>query len=84
MIAELKKEPTTVSVLQATRLPSLPGATFWEPSKPQYLFSTTTLFLLRGKALHLSVYAIYDSPADFDWLKSITQRWVEELQRLNR
>jgi hypothetical protein len=84
LIAELKKEPTTVSVLQAARLPSLPGATFWEPSKPQYLFSTTTLFLLRGKALHLSVYAIYESPADFDWLKSITQRWVDELQRLNR
>ncbi|OFZ90133.1 MAG: hypothetical protein A2W21_02900 [Betaproteobacteria bacterium RBG_16_66_20] len=84
LIAELKKEPAAVSVLQATRLPPLPGATFWESSKPQYLFSTTTLFLVRGKALHLAVYAMYESPADFDWLRSITQRWVDELLRLNR
>jgi len=84
LIAELKKEPAAVSVLQATRLPALPGATMWDAKKPQYLFSTTTLFLVRGKALRLSTYTLYDSPADVDWLKSITQRWIDELQRLNR
>lgn len=84
LIEQLKKEPTAVSVLQAARLPSLPGATMFDSRKPQYLFSTTTLFLVRGKALHLGVYAMYDNPADLDWLRSITQRWVDELLRLNR
>ena len=84
LIAELKKEPTAVSVLQAARHPELPGATMWDDRKPQYLFSTTTLFLVRGRALHLAVYSLFDGPADLDWLKSITQRWVDELLRLNR
>jgi hypothetical protein len=84
LVAELKKETTAVSVLQGTRLPSLPGATMFDDKRPQYLFSTTTLFLVRGKALQLGVYALYESPADLDWLKTITQRWVDELLRLNR
>ncbi len=84
LIAELKKETAAISVLQATRLPPLSGATMFDDKKPQYLFSTTTLFLVRGKALQLAVYTLYDSPADLDWLKSITQRWVDELLRLNR
>jgi hypothetical protein len=84
LIAELKREPAVVSVMQATRLPPLPGTTFWESAKPQYLCFTTTLFLVRGKALQLAVYTLYDGPADADWLKVITQRWQDELLRLNR
>ena len=84
LVAELKREPTVVSVMQATRLPPLPAATFWDSAKPQYLCFTTTLFLVRGKALSLSVYTLYNGPADADWLKPITQRWVDELLRLNR
>ena len=83
LIAELKKEPAVVSVLQATRLPPLPGATFWESNKPQYLFFTTTLFLIRGKALQLAVFSLFEDPADVEWLKTITQRWQDELRRLN-
>jgi len=84
LVAELKKETSAVSVLQGTRLPPLPGATMFDEKKPQYQFLTTTLFLVRGKALRLDVYALYESPADIDWLKTITQRWVDELMRLNR
>jgi hypothetical protein len=84
LIAELKKEEAAVSVLQATRLPPLPGATMFDDKKPQYQFLTTTLFLVRGKALRLDIYTLYESPADIDWLKTITQRWVDELLRLNR
>ena len=84
LVAELKREPAAVSVLQALRLPPLPGSTFWESPKPQYQCFTTTLLLVRGKALSLSVYTLYDSPADIDWLKTITQRWQEELIRLNK
>lgn len=83
LFAELRKDPTIVSVMQGTRLPPLPGGTIWEDKKPQYLFYTTTIFLLRGKAMQLAVYAIFESPADVDWLKSTTQRWMDELLRLN-
>jgi hypothetical protein len=83
LIGEARKDASVVSVLQATRMPPLPGATRWDDKKPQYLFSTTTLFLVRGKALQLSVYALFESPADVDWLKTMSQRWVDELLRLN-
>lgn len=79
LLAELRREQGIVSVLQGTRLPSQGG---WA-EKPQYLLSSTTLLLLRGKALQIAVYTGFDGPADGDWLRFITQRWVEELIRLN-
>jgi hypothetical protein len=84
LLAELKREPTVVSVMQATRVPDKPGGTFWQSDKPQFLCFTTTLFLVRGKALQLQVYTLYDGPADTEWLKTITQRWQEELLRINK
>ena len=83
LISELRKEPALVSVMQALRLPELPGTAFWQSKKPQYLCFTTTVFLVRGKALQLSAYTLYDSPADVDWLRGITERWMNELLRLN-
>ena len=83
LIAELKKDAAMSSVLQATRLPPLPAPAMFQATTPQYLFSTTTLFLLRSKAIQIAVYTIFESPADADWLKSITERWIDELQRLN-
>ena len=83
LLAELKKERTAVSLLQATRLPPLPGERMFDKSTPQYLLFTTTFVLLRGKALLLSVYTLFYEPADMDWLKIATQRWVDDLQRLN-
>jgi hypothetical protein len=80
LLAELRRGPELVSVLQGTRLPQPQGRS---NEKPQYLVSTTTLMLLRGKALNLSVYGAYDSTSDLDWIRSITVRWIEELQRLN-
>ena len=62
-----------------TRLP--PQGRFDE--KPLYLLTTTTLMLLRGKALNLTVYSAYEGPADVEWMRSITARWIGELQRLN-
>jgi len=80
LLAELRKDPEVVSVLQGTRLPPL--ASSWN-EKPQYLLSTTTLLLVRGKALNVAVYSGYDDAADLEWIRFITQRWVEELLRLN-
>ena len=84
LLAELKSEATVFSVLQGTRLPPMPGETFWQSSKLQYLYFTTTLLLVRGKALRLDVYAVSEGAPDLDWLKGTTERWVQELQRLNR
>ena len=89
LIEELRREPAVVTVMQGSRLPPVPAAGLagifnLGPEKPtQYLFSTTTLMLVRGKALQLSVYAGYSSAADIDFLKDITARWVTELIRLN-
>jgi hypothetical protein len=78
LLAELRKEPDVVSVLQGARAPAQRRN---EPS--QYLLSTTTLMLLRGKALNLAVYTVYENPADVEWIRATTTRWVENLQRLN-
>ena len=83
LLAELRRTTTVFSVLQGTRLLS-PPAKFLESEKPpQYVLSTTTLLLLRGKALQLTVFTSFDTPQDLEWLKSITGRWTAELQRLN-
>ena len=39
--------------------------------------------LLRGKGLNLTVFTMYESPADLDWIRNTTLRWIDELQRLN-
>ena len=84
LLAELRREPAVVSVLQATRLPPLPGETFWQSSRPQYLFFTTTMFLVRGRALQIAVYLVVERDPDLEWLKHTTERWREEILRLNK
>ena len=83
LLAEPKIGPTSASLIQATRLTPLPGARMFDSSTPQYLAFTTTFVLVRGKALILTVYTLFYEPADIDWLTFSTQRWVEDLQRLN-
>jgi hypothetical protein len=79
VLARLRKDAEVISVLQGTRLP--PARRFSD--KPQYGLATTSLVLLRGKPLNLSVYSSYDSPADLEWISTATVRWIEDLQRLN-
>lgn len=78
LLAELRADADAVSVLQGIR--SKAGGFF---ERSQYLLSTNTLVLLRGKALNLSVYTRYDSAADLDWIRVITARWIDELKRIN-
>ena len=84
LLSELKNESTVFSILQATRLPPMPAESFWSGTKVQYLFFTTTLLLVRGKALRLDVYALSERATEVDWLKATTERWAQELQRLNK
>jgi hypothetical protein len=77
-IAPLRSEPDVMSALVATRMPS-PRA----DAPPRYLLSSHTLLLVRGKALDLSVFCRYQGAADLQWLRAATERWIEELRRLN-
>ena len=77
MLGELRRAPEAVSVLEGTRLPLKADA------KPHYLLSTTTLLLLRGKVLSVSAFTVLREDADADWLRAATERWVDELLRLN-
>ena len=83
LLAELKPGATVYSVLQGTRLLSPPPGLFGKEKPPQYVLSTTTMLLLRGKALQLTAFTSFEVPQDLDWLRSITERWTTELQRLN-
>ena len=78
LLAELRKDADVVSILQGARTK---GSGFFERSK--YMLSSTTLLLLRGKALSLSIYTQYDDPSDLEWIRTTTTRWVDELKRLN-
>ena len=77
-LAELRNEAGAVSILQGSR--SKPPR-FFERSK--LLLTSTSVVLLRGKALTLSVYTHYDDPADLEWIRVTTVRWIDELKRLN-
>ena len=78
LLAELRKDADVVSILQGARTK---GSGFFERSK--YMLSSTTLLLLRGKALSLSIYTQYDDPSDLEWIRTTTTRWVDDLKRLN-
>lgn len=81
LLEELRRDPAQVSLLQGVRIPDKGNR--MQQEKAVYGLQTTTLILLRGKALNLSVFGSYDDPADLDWIRTITLRWAEELQRLN-
>jgi len=82
LIAELVRDPDAVSVLRATRLPPAEGILSWfKPS--QYVLTSTSVVLLRGKALTLTVTSGYESKADVEWIGTLTRRWVDDLRRLN-
>jgi hypothetical protein len=83
LLGELRKDPTVVSVMQATRLEPLPGYKFYERSKPQYLVYTTSMLLVRGKALQMQLFSLGENVADVEWMRTATQRWADELHRLN-
>lgn len=84
LLAQLRREPHVLSLLLGTMVPQ-PPARFWASEKPPvFKLSTTTLALIGGKTLYLSAFSTYDTPADVAWITSITERWVEDLQRLNK
>ncbi|HEX5478033.1 MAG TPA: hypothetical protein VFX09_09270 [Burkholderiales bacterium] len=83
LLAELRRDPETVSVLQGSRLVSPPVGAFADEPPAKYVLSTTTLVLVRGKALNLGVFCAYEGPADLEWIRTMTEHWTDELLRLN-
>jgi len=83
LLAELRRETAVVSVVQALRLPPIPGQKFYESDKPQYLVYTSTLLHVRGKVLQVSLFSLSENAADVEWLGGATKRWADELQHLN-
>ena len=76
------RDPDAISLLRAVRLPPAEGVLSWfKPS--QYVMSSTTVILLRGKLLTLTVTSGYESKADIDSIRELTLRWVDQLRRLN-
>lgn len=85
VLAELHREPALLSFMQGARFDAAEKRFFWEETVPTaYLLSTTTLLLLRDRALSLSIYTGYGNQEDAAWLKQTTKRWIEELKRINR
>jgi hypothetical protein len=78
LLVELRKDADAVSVLQGMRAK---GSSFF--ARSQYFLSTTSLILLRGKAVSLAVHTRYDDPADLEWIRATTARWIDELKRMN-
>lgn len=78
LLAQLRKDPEAVSVLQGARLPEVR-----KDSPPRYILSSTTLLLVRGKALNLQVFSRYEGDEDVQWIRTMSARWADELQRLN-
>jgi hypothetical protein len=83
MLAELRREPEHVSILLGSRMLAR-QATLFKDAEWRYIISTNTMLLLRAKVLHLVVFSNYESPQDLEWIRFTTQRWVDELMRLNR
>ena len=83
LLQVLRQEPHVVSLMQGTMLPRVETRENKEIPR-QFRLSTTAMMLIGGKAVYLSVFSAYDSPADAAWIRTVTERWIEDLQRLNR
>jgi hypothetical protein len=84
-LAQLRRDPAVVSLLQGTRLePTKVPRLFGSDERQNFMLSTSTLLLARGKVLNLSVFALYQSAEDAAWIRAVTAAWVEQMHRLNR
>ena len=83
-LAELRRDPAVLSLLHGTRLPPtrIPRL-FGSEERQNFMLSSSTLMLVRGKALSLHLYTAYQSAQDAAWVRAFTAQWVDQLQRLN-
>jgi hypothetical protein len=83
LLAELRRDPAAVTVVQAVRLEPVPGYRFYERDKPQYLVYSSTLLHVRGKVLQVSLFSLSETATDVEWLSGASKLWADELLKLN-
>lgn len=79
VLAVLRNDAQTLGILRGVMRPLQGG---WR-EKPVFHLSTVTMVLIAGKPLYISAFSTYDTPADLNWVRTVSGRWVEELRRLN-
>jgi hypothetical protein len=79
----LRRDDSVASYIQGTRLPR-PARSWsdWDP-QPVFVLVSTSLAMVRGRPVNLSITIALEDPADFEWLEVNTRRWLEQIQRLN-
>ncbi|HEX6266480.1 MAG TPA: hypothetical protein VFZ81_06240, partial [Burkholderiales bacterium] len=83
-LSALRRDPAVVSLLQGTRLePTRIPRLFGSDERQNFMLSSSTLMLVGGKALNVYVFSAYHSAEDAAWVRAVTARWVDDLQRLN-
>lgn len=80
VLAVLRNDTQVLGILRGIMRPLRGG---WQ-EKPVFHLSTVTMVLIAGKPLYISAFSAYDGPADLAWVRTVSERWVEELRRLNR
>jgi hypothetical protein len=84
-LAELRRDPAVVALLHGTRLePTKIPRMFSTEERQNFMLTTSTLMLARGKVLSLSVFTLYQSAEDAAWIRALTASWIDQLQRLNK
>jgi len=78
VLGDLRQEADLRCVLVGVRVQAQARS-----ATPQYMLSTATLMRVRGKMLSISVHTAYEGPPDSEWIRGITARWIDNLQRLN-
>lgn len=75
----LRRDASGVSFLQGSRLTDPKRRN----DQPLLVLVSTSLVLVRGRPLNLSITIALEDPADVPWLQLTTRRWLEQVQRLN-
>lgn len=78
LLAVPRRDAALVSFVQGSRV----GGARWYDDEV-FVLSATSLVLVRGRPLNLTVVTAFTSPADMEWLQFTTRRWLEQIQRLN-
>jgi hypothetical protein len=78
LLAVPRRDTALVSFVQGSRV----GGTRWNEEQV-FVLSATSLVLVRGRPLNLTIVTAFTSPADMEWLQFTSRRWLEQIQRLN-
>lgn len=79
----LRRDDAVASYIQGTRLPGAKRSWSDWDVQPVYVLVSTSLVMVRGRPLNLSITISLEEPGDIEWLEVNTRRWLEQIQRLN-